>query len=608
MKNSLGSNFDFQTSSLLQDSRIAMLKPEDYILSWTKSPFSPEIQSEAKIAYEEWKQGKTSELVDSYSIPLSFGTGGIRGKLGNGVGKLNSYTIGRAALGFLSYLAETKKNPSIVIAYDSRRMSKEFAEISAGIGAKLGVTVYIFPKVTPTPILSYAIRHYRAHGGIVITASHNPPEYNGFKAYLSDGGQLVPPDDSLIIKKISDINDWNQIPQIKKTDKDYKKFVKPVGEIVFKTYLKDLKSSGLLGNTKSKVKNNLKIVYSPLHGTGGEYMAKMFQYFGYKSVFLVPEQKKPNGEFPTVKYPNPEEKEALALSETYAKKRKAPVFLATDPDADRLGVGVLKADGEYEYLNGNQIGSIMAAYLCEKKGKSKKKTYHLVKTIVTTDLQESIAKKNKIKISNVLTGFKYIAEEMKAIEKKKDNVFLFGGEESYGYLPVPFVRDKDSLSSALLFIEILAEKSDILGYLNQIYLNYGLYRESLYSLTLEGSTGQTKIKNSIEALRTSSLIGTVLGGRKVIGVLDFETQKAAGKSKSGIFKGMPKSNVIQVELEGNAKLTIRPSGTEPKVKIYSSFASLKKPKKVEDIPNLWEKLGEEIISAEKEFLKLAGLV
>lgn len=584
-----------------------MLKPEDNILSWTKSPFSTEIQSEAKKAYEDWQKGITSELVDSYAHPLTFGTGGIRGKIGNGIGKMNLYTVGRAALGFLDYLKDTKENPSIVIAYDSRRLSKEFAELSAGIGATLGVTVHLFPKVTPTPLLSYAIRYYKASGGIVITASHNPPEYNGFKAYLADGGQLVPPDDALIIKRIGEIEDWSSIPMISKTDKVYKKYVKSVGSDCFKSYLKDLHKAKIQSKAKPKTRNNLKIVYSPLHGTGGEYMKEMLSFFGYKSVFLVPEQKKPDGEFPTVKYPNPEEKEALALCEFHAKKKKAEVFIATDPDADRLGVGVRKPDGEYEYLNGNQIGSIMAAYLSERK-KDKGKVYHLVKTIVTTDLQEAIAKKNGIKIKNVLTGFKYIAEEMKQIEKKKNNLFLFGGEESYGYLPVPFVRDKDSLSSALLFVEILAEKGDLLSYLNEIYLKYGLYRESLYSLTLEGSSGQTKIKESIENLRKENLIGKQIGGRKVVGVLDYETQTTSGKSKTTVFRGMPKSNVIQVELEGNAKLTIRPSGTEPKVKVYSSFASLKKPKKSTEIPSLWESLEKEISLAEKEFLQLAGLI
>lgn len=289
-----------------------MLKPEDNILSWTKSPFSSEIQNEAKKAYEDWKAVISSELVDAFAVPLTFGTGGIRGKIGNGIGKMNLYTVGRAALGFISYLRDTKKDASIVIAYDSRRLSKEFAELSAGIAAKLGVKVYIFPKVTPTPLLSYAIRYYKASGGIVITASHNPPEYNGFKAYLADGGQLVPPDDSLIIGRISNIHDWTSIPLVKKTDKEYKKFVKPVGPVVFKTYLKELKQAGILSSVKPKTRNNLGIVYSPLHGTGGDYMKEMLNFFGYKSVFLVPEQKNLTGNF------------LLSNIQTQKKKKRSP--------------------------------------------------------------------------------------------------------------------------------------------------------------------------------------------------------------------------------------------------------------------------------------------
>jgi phosphomannomutase len=586
-----------------------MLKPEDHILSWTKSPFSLEIQSEANLASAELKKGISSPLTDAFAIPLEFGTGGIRGKIGNGVGRMNPYTVGRAALGFVRHLVRQNKKSSIVIAYDSRRMSKEFAQVSAGIAAKHGVKVRVFPTVTPTPLLSYAVRYYKANGGIVITASHNPPEYNGFKAYLSDGGQLVPPDDGLIIKNIESITDWNEIDFLDPKSKDYKKYVSLVGKDCFKSYLKELAKAKITSKAKPSDRKNLKIVYSPLHGTGGEFMKATLNAFGYKSVFLVPEQAKPDGEFPTVKYPNPEEKDALALCEKYAKMKKAPIFIATDPDADRLGVGIRKEDGEYAYLNGNQIGSIMAAYLCEKVSSKKTKTkYHLIKTIVTTDLQESIAKKNKVKIANVLTGFKYIAEEMKVIDKKKSDKFLFGGEESYGYLPVSFVRDKDSLSSALLFLEILAEKKDLLHYLNEIYLNYGLYRESLYSLTLEGSSGQAKIKEAIESLRKKDLIGLKIGERTVMSVMDYGTLTAQGKAKPSIFKGMPKSNVIQLELSGNAKLTIRPSGTEPKVKVYSSFRSLKDLKKESEIASEWESLGSEIYSAEKAFLNLAGLL
>ncbi len=586
-----------------------MMKPEDHILSWTKSPFSSEIKSEANLALEEFKKGITTPNTDAFSIPLEFGTGGIRGKIGNGVGRMNLYTVGRAALGFVRHLLKQSKNPSMVIAYDSRRMSKEFASVSAGIAARHGIQVRIFPTVTPTPLLSYAVRYYKATGGIVITASHNPPEYNGFKAYLSDGGQLVPPDDGLIIKNIESITDWNEIEIVDQKSKDYKKFVSSVGKDCFQSYLKDLKKVKLTSKAKPADRKNLKIIYSPLHGTGGEFMKKTLNDFGYKSVFLVPEQAKPNGEFPTVKYPNPEEKEALALCEKYAKEKKAPIFIATDPDADRLGVGIRKSNGEYEYLNGNQIGSIMAAYLCEKVATKKSKTvYHLVKTIVTTDLQESIAKKNKVKISNVLTGFKYIAEEMKALDKKKDHKFLFGGEESYGYLPIPFVRDKDSLSSALLFLEILAEKKDLLHYLNEIYIKYGLFRESLYSLTLEGSAGQIKIKESIENLRKRELVGLKIGERTVISVYDYGNLSTKGKVSPTFLKGKPKSNVIQLELSGEAKLTIRPSGTEPKVKVYSSFRANKPVKKDSEIPKIWNELGNEIVNAEKEFLKLAGLL
>lgn len=583
------------------------MKPEDLILAWTKPPFSEPVQKEAEAALSAFRNGETSALTDAFSLPLEFGTGGIRGKMGSGVGRMNEFTVGRAALGFARHLAQ-KKKAKIVIAYDSRHRSKEFAEVTAGIFAGLGISVKIFPKVTPTPLLSYAIRYYKAQGGVVITASHNPSEYNGFKAYLADGGQLVPPDDKEIIQKIEAISDWTEIKLLPTTSPIYKDKVSTVKKHCFRSYLKDLKNAKIQSKAKKSDRKKLKIVYSPLHGTGAEFMKETLRKFGYKNLFLVKEQAEPNGDFPTVKFPNPEEKDALVLCEKYAKKHKAQLFIATDPDADRLGVGIRKAEGEYEYLNGNQIGSIMAAFLAEKVSKQSTKTkHHIIKTIVTTDLQESIAKKNGIEIKNVLTGFKYIAEEMKTLDSKKGERFLFGGEESYGYLPVQFVRDKDSLASALLFAEILAEKKDILDYLTQIYMDYGLYRESLISLTLEGSLGQAKIKESIEKLRNSNLIGSKIGKRTIEGILDFGTQTAKGIGLSSAFDGLPTSNVIQVLLSGYGKLTIRPSGTEPKVKIYSSFCSLEAPTKKSDIPRLWNDLGEELSLAENEFAKLAGL-
>ncbi|MGJ4716105.1 phospho-sugar mutase [Leptospira interrogans] len=582
---------------------------ESFILPWTQEPFPNTVRKEANLALEKFSRGESSPDIEAFSIPLEFGTGGMRGKLGNGIGRMNEFTVGRAALGFISYLSKKNKKASIVIAYDSRRRSKEFAEVTAGIAAYLGVKVILFKEVTPTPILSYAIRYYKASGGVVITASHNPPEYNGFKAYLSDGGQLVPPDDQKIISKIESITDWKQIPILSTKDPIYKKMVKFAGKDCFTSYKKDLSKAGILSiSLKPKDRTALKIVYSPLHGTGGKSMQELLNSFGYKNVFLVPEQKDPNGEFPTVKYPNPEEAEAMELSKKFAIQKNAHAFIATDPDADRLGIGVKNENGEYVLFNGNQIGSIMAAYLCEaySAGKKKKKAV-LVKTIVTTDLQENIAKKNKVKYKNVLTGFKFIAQVMAKIDKSKTDFFLFGGEESFGYLPVSFVRDKDSLSSALLLLEILTEKKDLFNYMDEIYLKYGLFQESLKSLTLEGSAGKEKIRKSLESLRTLDLLGKKIHHRKITGILDYKTQIAKGNASKSSFSGCPSSDVIQVILEGNAKLTIRPSGTEPKIKIYSSFQSLKAPKSKEEIKILTKDLLSEIKTSEEIFLQLAGL-
>ncbi|MBM9501774.1 phospho-sugar mutase [Leptospira sp. 201903071] len=587
-----------------------MNHPESLILSWTKDPFSSAARKEATAALEKFKKGESGLEVEAFSVPLEFGTGGMRGRLGNGIGRMNEYTVGRAALGFVGYLAKKNKKASIVIAYDSRRRSQEFAEVTAGIAASLGVKVVLFKEVTPTPLLSYAIRYYKASGGVVITASHNPPDYNGFKAYLADGGQLVPPDDKKIISQIESINDWNQVSILSPKDAAYKKFVKPAGKDCFTSYKKELAKAGILSpNLKTKDRSSLKVVYSPLHGTGGKSMKELLNGFGYKNVFLVPEQKDPDGEFPTVKFPNPEEPEAMELSRKFAISKDAHAFIATDPDADRLGIGVKNGKGNYVLLNGNQIGSIMAAYLCERyaASKKKKKKAVLVKTIVTTDLQEIIAKKNKVKYKNVLTGFKFIAQVMAKLDKSKTDFFLFGGEESFGYLPVSFVRDKDSLSSALLLLEILTEKKDLLAYMDEIYLRYGLFQESLKSLTLEGSAGKEKIQKSLESLKTSDLLGKRIHQRKIVGILDYKTQTAKGSASKSAFSGCPSSDVIQVILEDNAKLTIRPSGTEPKIKIYSSFQSLIAPKTKEEIQTLTDGLLSEIQASEEIFLKLAGL-
>ncbi|PJZ78845.1 phospho-sugar mutase [Leptospira neocaledonica] len=587
------------------------MSTESHIESWTKAPFSPQVQKEAKGVLDRYKKGETNGLeVEAFTVPLEFGTGGMRGRIGNGIGRMNEFTVGKAALGFSRYLVQKSKKPILVIAYDSRRRSREFAEVTAGVAASFGIKVILFSEVAPTPLLSYAVRYYKATGGVVLTASHNPPEYNGFKAYLSKGEQLAPPDDKKIISLIDKVQDWNEIPFLSSKDPKYKKLVQKAGEDCFSSYLKALKKSGIVSaKVTPKERSQTKLVYSPLHGTGGKYMKILLQDFGYKNVTLVPEQKDPDGEFPTVKFPNPEEPEALEMSRKLSEKIGAHAFIATDPDADRLGIGVKNPKGGYALLNGNQIGSILAAYLAEKVGSKPKKGKKpvLVKTVVTTDLQAEIAKKNKIALKNVLTGFKFIAEVMGKLDKSKTQYFLFGGEESYGYLPVDFVRDKDSLSSALLLMEVLSEKKDLLSYMDDVYLKYGLYQESLKSLTLEGLAGKKKIQDSLQSLRDNDLIGKPIGTRKVTGFLDFKNKIAKGSASKSAFSGLPSSDVIQLELEGQAKLTIRPSGTEPKIKIYSSFKSRTSPKTKTEIPKLTESLLAELKETESLFLQLAGL-
>ncbi|TGK56815.1 phospho-sugar mutase [Leptospira wolffii] len=588
-----------------------MANESQLIQSWTEAPFSAPVRKEAESILKRFQNGENSGLeIEAFTVPLEFGTGGMRGRIGNGIGRMNEFTVGKAALGFSKYIVKKSKKPVLVIAYDSRRRSREFAEVTAGVAASFGIQVVLFSEVAPTPLLSYAVRYYKATGGIVLTASHNPPEYNGFKAYLSKGEQLAPPDDKKIISLIDAVKDWNEIPFVSAKDPIYKKYVKKAGADCFASYLKDLRKSGIVSpSVTGKERAKMSLVYSPLHGTGGVYMKKLLNEFGYKKVTLVPEQKDPDGEFPTVKFPNPEEPEALELSRKLSEKIGADAFIATDPDADRLGIGVKNPDGGYSLLNGNQIGSILAAYLAEKVAKKPKKGKKpvLVKTIVTTDLQAEIAKKNKLALKNVLTGFKFIAEVMGKLDKSKTQYFLFGGEESYGYLPVNFVRDKDSLSSALLLMEILTEKKNLLDYMDEIYLKYGLYQEGLKSLTLEGLAGKKKIQDSLQSLRANDLIGKELGRRKVIGFLDFKNKIAKGSASKSAFSGLPASDVIQLELEGSAKLTIRPSGTEPKIKIYSSFKSLISPRKKEEIQALTQSLVSELKETESIFLKLAGL-
>ncbi len=587
------------------------------VLDWAGPAFPFQVRDEAARVYHDLVEGRKSEDLEFFQTELEFGTGGLRGVIGVGPGRMNAWTVGRTTLGFCRYLKKNYRKPALAIAYDSRRRSVEFAQITAGIAAGLGLKVFLFDRVTPTPLLSFAIRWLEASGGVVITASHNPPAYNGYKVYLDDGGQLAGSEQKKIEKEISKIA-WSDIEFLGPDEAEYQKKVKLIGDDIEKAYAKKFRNVPFVSPADNPAKSGLKIVYSPLHGTGGTWLPKLLGTYGFK-VQLVPEQAEPNGEFPTVKYPNPEEREALVMVEELAKREDADLFLASDPDADRLGAGVKVETGRYELLNGNQLGSIMCAYLCEKiakdeNSKHRPDDYFVFKTIVTTDLQREIARKNGVEIREVLTGFKYIAEQMRLLEKGKKKAgysgkdrYLFGGEESYGYLPVDFVRDKDSLASALLLAELLAEKKDLIGYLNQVYLRYGLYLEDLKSITLTGLAGQQKIQESIEALRSENLVGWTLGERKVTSMLDYREHTRDGKKDPDFFGDLPASNVLQVLLEPEGKLTIRPSGTEPKVKLYASLRAPVQPTTLDELPEARKKLEDELAVIAGQFLSKTGL-
>lgn len=582
------------------------------ILDWAAPGFPLEIREEAVRIHGEYMQQKTSEDVDAYTTELAFGTGGLRGVIGTGPGRMNRWTVGKATVGFCNYLLANTKEPSLVIAFDSRRMSNEFSRVTAGIAVKMGFRVHLFDSPTPTPVLSYAIRKLKASGGVVITASHNPPEYNGYKVYISDGSQMVGPPQVEVEKNIAAVTSWTGIPFLDENSDEFKGNVRMIGDDIRNLYYSEFDNQFFVSPPNS-LKAEKTIVYSPLHGTGGAWLPGLLERFGF-SVDMVESQALPDGEFPTVKYPNPEEPEALRLAEEKARQIGAALFLATDPDADRLGAGIRNEKGEYVLINGNQIGSILCAYMAEKAAEDPgDRSFNIVKTIVTSDLQQKIAVGNGIRIHDVLTGFKYVAEQMRFMEegvgtyKKGKDFFLFGGEESFGYLPVDFVRDKDSLSSALLFAEIMNEKGDLLHYLDEIYMKYGLYLELLKSVTIKGSAGVQKIKETINRLRSESLEGVALGNRKVSAVVDYQNKTRNGKADPAFFGNLPESNVIQFELEPEGKITIRPSGTEPKVKLYVSLAAAEAPADMAQLQKKKNDLQNELISIAGLFFAKTGL-
>jgi phosphoglucomutase len=508
------------------------------------------------------------ELIDSFYKDLEFGTGGLRGIMGAGSNCMNQYTVGVATQGLANYLLKTYpgKPIAVAIAHDSRNNSRFFTEVTANVFSANGIHVHLFSELRPTPLLSFAIRYLKCQSGVVITASHNPKEYNGYKAYWNDGAQVVPPHDKNVIEEVNKITSFEQVKF-----KANAALIHTIGPEVEAAYYEEVKKLIPNKNTIAKHKN-IPLVYSSLHGAGITMVPECLTQIGFTNIQVVEEQRKPDGNFPTVKSPNPEEQSAMELVIKKGKEVNATLVMATDPDTDRVGIGVRKSDGEFVLLNGNQAFSLMM-YFIMKSLKQKENAY-IAKTIVTTELVDTMAQKLGVECYNTLTGFKYIAELMGKLEGKKK--FIAAGEESYGYMAGDFVRDKDAVSACAFFAAMAAdaieEKKSLYDWLIDMYVEFGFYKESLLNLVRKGQQGEQEIKAMMEKFR-SNPPSTIIGSR-VVRLLDYkilrEKNLVTGKETNLDF---PKSDVLQFYLEDGSKVSVRPSGTEPKIKFYISVNS-----------------------------------
>ena len=531
-------------------------------------------------------------LIDAFYKELEFGTGGLRGIMGTGTSRMNRYTLGMATQGLSNYLKKHADNTSsikVAIAYDSRNNSKYFAGIAADIFSANGFTAYIYESLRPTPLLSYTIRHYRCDAGVVITASHNPKEYNGYKVYWNDGGQVVSPHDKGIIEEVRNISSVTEIV----TGGDPERII-TLGEETDKEYMKEV---GKLSLNPDIIKRNadIGIVYTPLHGTGYKMIPEMLSRYGFTNVHTVREQSIPDGNFPTLVSPNPEEPEALSLALELAAVKSADLVMATDPDADRLGIAVRGPSGEFILLNGNQTSALLTWYLLtqnREKGLLKGNEYY-VTTIVTSELMEQIALKNGVKCYQVLTGFKYFAELIRSLEGKEK--YLAGGEESFGYLPGDYVRDKDAVAFSVLVAEVAAYAADkgksLWELLIDIYAEYGLYREKLVNVVRKGAEGAAEIRQMMDDYRHRP--PEEIAGIRVTKRNDWQTGLSTDLVTAATTAlHQEKSNVLQFLLADGTRISVRPSGTEPKIKYYFSVHTEMSDKAQFDI--LWEELDKRI--------------
>jgi phosphoglucomutase len=558
---------------------------------WLGNEFNEETREEVRRMLEKDEK----RLIDAFYQDLEFGTGGLRGIMGAGTNRMNIYTLGMATQGLCHYLMKHsgKKDIKVAIAHDCRNNSRYFAETAAAIFSANGFEVFLFESLRPTPELSFAIRHYKCQSGIVITASHNPPEYNGYKVYWDDGGQIVAPHDSGIIEEV------RKITSVKKIRFDAKKEkIKLIGKETDELFLKEIQKISLNPEVIYKFRD-LGIVYTPIHGSGVKMIPPALKMLGFRNVISVPEQDITDGNFPTVKSPNPEEPDALKMAIIKAKETSAELVMASDPDADRLGVAVRNRNGEFVLLNGNQTGVLLTDYtLSQYRQKKKfKGNEFIIKTIVTSDLFDRIAEGYKVECFNVLTGFKYFAELMRSLEGKKK--FIGGGEESYGYLPGDYVRDKDAVGSCALVAETAAwaksKDMSLFEMLIDIYVRFGLYKEKLVNLVRKGLEGADEIKTMMKEFRANP--PEKINNSMVVKINDYEELISHDKIKGTDKKiDLSKAEVLQFFLEDGSKISIRPSGTEPKIKFYFSVNTrLSSADKFEDTEAILDKRINDII-------------
>ncbi|HLK31036.1 MAG TPA: phospho-sugar mutase [Puia sp.] len=538
---------------------------QEKVSAWLNGNYDQETKNEI----EKLQKENPNELTESFYRNLEFGTGGLRGIMGVGTNRMNKYTVGMATQGYANYLKQSfpGKTVKVAIAHDSRNNSRFFAETVAKVFAANGIRVFLFQSLRPTPELSFTIRHLGCQGGVVCTASHNPKEYNGYKAYWNDGGQLVPPHDKNVITEVEKIA---SVDEVKWGGGEAN--ISMIGKDLDDAYISMVSGLSVYPEIIEK-QHNLCIVYTPIHGTGIKLVPQVLQRFGFTNVHVVNEQAEPDGNFPTVVYPNPEESEAMSIGLKKAAEIDADILLGTDPDADRVGIGIKDKKGKWVLMNGNQTAVLAVNYMLEaRKAKGIAQPNDMViKTIVTTDMIDRVAEKNDVTCYNVLTGFKWIAELIK--EKEATEEYIIGGEESYGLMIGSKLRDKDAVSAVAMLCEMAAYEKNkgrtLFDKLIDLYVEYGFYKENLISITKKGMNGQKEIADMMETYRSNP--PKTINGSPVVHLLDYELRKGKNlqTGESWDIK-LPKSNVLQFILEDGSKISARPSGTEPKIKFYFS--------------------------------------